>query len=346
MTVLGPEHVVLNPPRYSACIEYLKAQELYGHTGGYEAECRRMYQAAKLTALRFLISLQWLIGDASSEGVPVSAGEVARAIQRKRASYPSGASEFEPALERSGRTIADLEFEIRAELARKKIYERLMNAQPKIAQSHVLSYYERHRRRYRVSERIYFNIAEGFKDAAAARQLERDVAQGKRRLSDAGVQETLERRNLAGYSGAKRTLADAIFAAKHHVAVGPLYLNYRYYLFEVTRVTPAHAKPLASVRKSIERLLLDEQWRRARSRFTEALRRTWTARTHCAPAYVVPGCTQYGLGAARVVRRGRRLAEARDGVDIAARRDQRLARVAQAGPTKDRASVQFGGPNW
>jgi hypothetical protein len=73
----------------------------------------------------FLISSDWVLGEAQSLGVHVSAGQARRTFDRvRRLQFPKD-SEFEAFLEQSGQTVSDLIFRIRLNLLSERIQKRV-----------------------------------------------------------------------------------------------------------------------------------------------------------------------------------------------------------------------------
>jgi hypothetical protein len=101
--------------------------------------------------------------------------------------------------------------------------------------------------------------------------------------------EWLERPDFRAIGEEKRILFRAVFRARPNVLVGPLRINGFYFLFRVTRTSPARVETLAEASKAIRKELSV----RRRVRFVKSWRRKWTAETSCAPRYVVQKCKQY-----------------------------------------------------
>jgi len=96
-------------------------------------------------------------------------------------------------------------------------------------------------------------------------------------------------------------LERAVFAAKQGRIVGPLRTlsspsssSYSYYVFTVTgRGKPSSLQPLTQVASQIRQALTQQLQQQSWVTFTLAYAKRWTARTLCAPRYVVPDCRNY-----------------------------------------------------
>jgi hypothetical protein len=249
-------------------------------------------QALTSQALGFLISANWLIGEAAERGLGVSGQEVKQRLEQQIGSYPGGAAEFEQSLKAIGHTLGDSELEITAELASEKLRRSIAKAQPTITEADLAAYYRRNISRYLVSERRYFNLVQTVRPEPGAKRHLEAAIRGKS-LAEIGRHEMLERSEVVHYKGGDTNILAAIVAARPHVVVGPLEQDAHFFVFEVARIVPAHPEPFAKVRRSIARELADARQRRALGRFADAWRTRWVARTDCEPGYVVQKCRQY-----------------------------------------------------
>jgi hypothetical protein len=278
MAALAPGHFVPDPPRYSACIARQREFSFQSSATMVKNECRQQYLELEQRALDFLISSQWLIGEAEARGLQPSPVHAARRLA-------AGGST-------AGLSGADTELVTTAQQAEAAIRWALAKDEAEVTPAEVAAYYSRNMHDFERRERRYFDIFEQLPSEAVARKAMQDVAKSRTRATLA-IHESLDRHDSAEVVPWKRAIEKAIFAAKPHVLVGPLRLKGLWCFFEVTRVRPAAAKPLASVSAAIARRLADERRRRALARFVAAWRRRWVARTDCSPGYVVEKCRQY-----------------------------------------------------
>jgi hypothetical protein len=290
LSVMAPRHVAPVPPTYSACIAHEKKIAPQSAMAQLREECRDQYREVAQKVLGLLISARWLTGEAAEQGVKVSPDEVAERLEQKRKSYAS-AAEFGESLKAIAHTRADVRVELEAELAREKLLGKLAADEPTISTAAVAAYYDAHARQYHIPEERYFDIGENFRSAALARKAMREADAGHRLAQS--LHEKLPRKPYTDYNGEKRTIYEAIFKAKPNVITGPIDLNGYYFVIDVTRVAPPYVQELPQVREAIAKQLAAEQHKRTLAAFVAAWRSKWTARTDCAPVYVVPGCRQY-----------------------------------------------------
>jgi foldase protein PrsA len=277
MSIMASEQAVPDPPRYDACIAHEQTLIPQSGRAGLREECEQQYRALKVRALGFLISTEWLLGEAAEQGLKVGdSAAKERQLERRYA-------RAEP---------DDVKFAVKAELAAAALRQRLRKAEPKITLSQIMAYYRQHLRRFERPERRYFDIIERLPSEAAARRVMQVAGRGS--LSRmAAVHESVDRPDPAEIAPKKRAILRAIFAAKAHTLVGPAPLNGLYSVFEVTRIMPHLLQPLADVRGSIETEISRDREDRRLARFVRAWRNKWLARTNCRPGYVVQKCKQY-----------------------------------------------------
>jgi PPIC-type PPIASE domain len=287
MAVLAPQHVVPDPPRYTACIAHRRMLSPQSDRKILEQECRQQDRELTRRTLDFLIASRWLTGEAAERGVAVSTRDLTRRLAQKERRY-ANAAEFQEALGAIDHTLADLKFETTAELASEKLARRLSQSEPAITHSEIVDYYRRRIASYHIPEERYFDIGENFHSAAEARRRRAQVAVGEE-----SIHELLPRKPFTDYNGEKRTIYEVIFKAKRHVVSQPVRLNGAYFLINVTRIRPAYVQSLAHVEHAIDTKLVTARRRVTLATFIAAWRAKWTARTRCSPGYVLQKCSEY-----------------------------------------------------
>jgi foldase protein PrsA len=250
-------------------------------------------EALRWQALSYLISSQWLIGEAAAEGIGVTKAQVARRLAERERSFAGGRREFEGFLGAVARTVADQELEVQVELASEAIRRRLAAGETRITPAEVADRYRRHLAEYAVPEERHYEIVENIPNAALARKLRREVESGRSLATLGGPEAYPRKKSFSSYPGERPAVIEAVFKAAPHVLTGPVKAGPYYFLIEVTRITPAFMRSFAQVRDAIASRLAAEQPRRRLAAFTASWRSTWKARTSCRAGYVVRECRQY-----------------------------------------------------
>jgi foldase protein PrsA len=290
MTVLAPQHQVPDPPAYAACIAARRRGGQRGSTTALASYCANLHRTLERSALDYLITSDWLVGEAAQEGVPVSTGEVGRRLRERERGFSGSSTEFAATLSAIGHTRADVKLEITRELAAKHISRRLSQLEARISSSQVAQYYRQHVAQFSHPEERHFYIVENIIGKQTARALRHEFASRKRSIAGDSEHEALLR---PASMQPQRTIVKAIFKVKPNVVSEPVPVGNYFFLVQVWKVTPAYVQSLAQAQAEIARMLASEQRDRTIARFLRSWRSRWTARTNCSPGDVVPGCRQY-----------------------------------------------------
>jgi foldase protein PrsA len=245
-------------------------------------------------ALDYLISSQWLIGESASRGLAISEQEVNRRVAgRRAASFPGGETEFRAFLATTHRSMADVEFEAKVELASSGLRQLAAAAAPRVTDAQVKRYYEQNRRQFVIPEERVTKYA-STKKRAQAERLKHEVESGRRDLTSAEQRTYGESTYTVNNPSSHRSpLEVAVFAAKPNVLTNVVILGGDYYLFKVIKVFPPVTQSFAQVKRTIKKQLAEEAQRQALAAFVKTWREKWAARTDCRPGYIVQKCNQY-----------------------------------------------------
>jgi hypothetical protein len=245
-------------------------------------------------ALDFLIFSDWLIGAAAEAHVAATSAEVSRRVENTRTSGLPGveSTSYLRALRRTGRTPADVRFEVETEIAYRHLRESVLASAAPVGPSEVLAYFNAHRRRYVVSERRYIEI-DNVKSQANALRVKAEIKAG-RSFAAISLHEVLSRATAFRVRG-KVMIERAIFAAKPGELVGPIAIEpfENDSIFIVRRIVPSRLKTFVEAKGDVEALLGKAREQTALARFNAALRAKWAAATDCRPGFVMERCRQY-----------------------------------------------------
>ncbi|HEX5308713.1 MAG TPA: peptidyl-prolyl cis-trans isomerase [Solirubrobacteraceae bacterium] len=303
----GQKPVVPDPPTYKACIAHLEATAPKPAKGQpkptaatYKAQCEQQYTALKQQVLGFLISANWVIGEAEAQGVKVSDAEVHKQFnQIKSQQFPKEA-DFQKFLASSGQTVSDLELRVKLDMLSQKIQQKITkDAGKKPSQQEVKSYYEAHKSQYGQPERRNILIILT-KTQAQAEKAKKEIESGKSFSSVAKAVSIDPVSKAAGGSlpgvvkgQEQKALDEAVFKAQLNVLGGPVKTPFGYYVYEVKKTLPANQQPLSSVQSSIRQQLTAQKQQKALSEFVKNFRKKWEGRTECRSEYSVKDCKGY-----------------------------------------------------
>lgn len=299
--------VVPDPPSFKACIAHLEATAPKPAKGQpkptaatYKAQCEQQYTALKQQVLGFLISANWVLGEAEAQGVKVSDKEVQKQFnQIKSQQFPKEA-DFKKFLASSGQTVSDLLLRVKLDMLSQKIQQKVSkNAGKKPSQQEIKAYYEQHKSQYGQPERRNILIILT-KTQAQAEKAKKEIESGK---SFASVAKSVSIDPVSKAAGGslpgvvkgqeQKALDEAVFKAQLNVLGGPIKTPFGYYIYEVKKTLPANQQALSAVQSSIQQQITAQKQQKALSEFVKNFRKKWEARTECRAEYSVKDCKGY-----------------------------------------------------
>lgn len=304
---VGQRPVVPDPPTYRRCIAAKRAASeprAKGAKPPSDAElkrlCREQYEQLRDDVMRFLVQGEWLRAEARRSGIRVSPAEIERTFDEQlRQAFPgkNGNARYQQFLRRTGMTKRDILERIELSLLQQRIQQRVQDRAAAIDESDIVSYYERNKQQFSQPERrdVELVLTDTRAQALRARrEIERgrSFAEVARRYSTDDVSKQQGGRLTGVTRGSQeRALDNAIFKARRKQLVGPLRTALGFYVFRVTRISPARTEPLnATVRATIRSQLESDQQQKALTLFIQEFSERSRAETVCAEGFVVSEC--------------------------------------------------------
>jgi foldase protein PrsA len=294
------------PPNYTECIAHLEATaakpakgQAKPTTAQLKSECEQQYTSLKQEVLGFLISSEWVIGEASHLGVNVSDAEVKKEFEKIKTQQFPKAAEFEKFLATSGQSVSDLLLRVKLNMLSSKIQKKIAQGKGTVSKAEIEKYYKANMSRFGTPEKRNVAIILT-KTEAEAQAAKKEIESGKSFASVAkakSIDPTSKAKGglLVGVTKGQEEAAlnTAIFSAKPNVLSGPVKTPFGYYIYEVKSVTSGNQQTLAQAESSIKQQLTATQQQAALSKFVKEFKKTWTAKTDCRPEFVVMDCKQY-----------------------------------------------------
>jgi foldase protein PrsA len=302
----GSKPVVPLPPSFSGCIAHLAATaakpakgQKAPTTAQYKTQCEQQYKSLQTEVLGFLISSQWVLGEAAKLGLKVSDAETKKQFAKIKAEQFEKASDFEKFLESSGQTVSDLLLRVKLNLVSAKIQKKITSGKSTVTEAQVAKYYNENKSKYGVPEKRSVQIILT-KDEAAAKSAKKQIESGK---SFASVAKKVSIDPTSKSKGGllpevikgeeEKALDTAIFSASANVLGGPIKTPFGYYIYEVKGITPGTQQSLAQSKAAIKTQLASTGSQKALSTFVKEFKKRWTAKTDCRSGFVVTDCKQY-----------------------------------------------------
>ena len=88
----------------------------------------------------------------------------------------------------------------------------------------------------------------------------------------------------------EKALDQAVLSAKKGVLTGPVKTQFGWYVFKVTKITPASQQTLQQSTQTIRNLLRSQREQKALEDFVNKFRKDYRDKTHCASGFKTPDC--------------------------------------------------------
>jgi foldase protein PrsA len=262
-----------------------------------KAQCQQEYDGLRDQVMQFLVSAQWIQGEAKDQSVSVSDSDVQKKFaQTKKQSFPKDA-DYQKFLKQSGMTQADILFRVKLDALSSKIRDKVTKGKSKVTDAQITTYYNKNKKRFAQPERRDLRIvltktlaqANAAKKALASGQSWKAVA--KKYSTDQSTKNTGGQLLAVTKGQQDRTFENAAFKATTNKVFGPVKTQFGYYVFEVTKVTPASQQSLAQAKNTIRQLLASQNQQKALNDFVKDFQKKWKDRTDCRKGYITQDCS-------------------------------------------------------
>ncbi len=295
----APVIVPSDPPNFDRCVAQVRQQIpslAKTSTKQVRADCKQLFTSLSSQVMDFLIKGYWYQAEAARDHIKVTNAQVQKALDTAKAQQFPTASSFNTFLSQTGQTMADLLFRFRINQLYTKLIARYT---PKITAATIANYYQSHVSQFGTPESRNMRIvltttlaqANAAKKALQSGQSWNVVA--KKYSTDA----TSKNHGglLVGVTQGEEDAAlnKASFEAPVNALVGPVHGQFGYYVFEVTKITPATQKTLAQSTTAIRQTLTSQQQTSAANDVNSAAKKHWFTGTSCRSVYEMADCSGY-----------------------------------------------------
>ena len=291
------------PPDYAACVAQKRKTTPKPAKGQpkvtdaqLKTQCKQEYGALRDQVLQLLISFEWIEGEAKEMDIKVTDAEVKKSFDKqKKEAFPKTA-DFEKFLKDSGQSEEDILQRVRLDTLSNKIREKVTKGKDEVTDAQIEAYYNKNKARFAQPERRDLRIVLT-KGEAKAKQAKAAIEDGQS-FKKVAKQYSIDQASKA--QGGKlpavakgqqeKALDAAIFKAKKGELTGPIKTQFGYYVFEVTKVTPASQQTLAQAKATIKQTLASQNQQKALDKFVKSFRKRWKAKTDCREGYRTQDC--------------------------------------------------------
>jgi len=297
----GGAVVVPDPPDFTECVDAKKQQPVPPGSkkptdDDLKKQCEQEFDSLKQQVMQFLISAEWIQQEADARDIEVSDEEVQKQFEdQKKQSFPND-KQYQQFLKTSGQTEEDLLFRVKLDVLSTKVRDEIIEGTDDISDEDISNYYDENKERFSQPERRDLNVvltkteakANEAKQAIESGQSFKDVA--KEFSIDEASKSQGGKLPAVAEGQQEKAFDDAIFSADKNELTGPVKTQFGWYVFEVTKVTPASQQSLDDAKETIKSLLKSEREQKALDSFIEDFQEKYKEETHCADDYVVQEC--------------------------------------------------------
>jgi foldase protein PrsA len=302
----GGEAVVPDPPSFTKCVEAKgRAPAQPGAPKPdpvqLKDQCRQEFEGLRDQVMQFLVSAEWIRQEADTRGIEVSDQEVRQQFEDQKKQSFQKDRDYEEFLRTSGQTENDLLFRVEVDLLSNQIREDVIKGQGEISQGEIEDYYNENKERFgqpelrdiRVvktddeadADEAHQALEDGDKFSAVAKKYSTDETSKSQGGELAAVQK--------GQQLLPKAAEDAVFSARKGELMGPVETDQGFYVFEVTKITPASQQTLEEARETIANLLRSQKEQETLDGFIEDFRREYRGETICADGYTFSECDNF-----------------------------------------------------
>jgi foldase protein PrsA len=298
-----PKAQIPDPPNFTKCVANKKAtaaQPAKGQPEPTEAQlkgqCKQEYNTLRDQVLEFLIRGNWIEQETDKQNVKITDKEVQKQIDAAVKQAFQNPADFQKFLQRSGLTQADVFYQQRNQLLQQKLTEKVTKAQSKVGDAQIAAYYNKNKSKFATPERrdLRIVLTKAQDKAAQAKRALQSGQSWKAVTKQYSVDQASKAQGgqLTGVAKGQqeKALDEAIFNAQKGKLVGPVKTQFGYYVFEVSKVTPAKQQSLEQSKASIQQILTSDGQRKALDKFGKDYRKRWKAETACRKGFTTADC--------------------------------------------------------
>jgi parvulin-like peptidyl-prolyl isomerase len=293
---------VPDPPNFTQCVAAKQKQPLPKGAqpppvAQLKSQCKQQYDGLKQQTMQFLISAEWLQQEAKAKGVNATPAQVQKTFQdQKKQAFPKEA-DYQKFLQTSGRSEADLLFQVKLSVLTNALQAKVTQGGAKVTQSQIADYYNKNKQRFAQPESRDLLVVLT-KNQSKANQALGELKKKKPwkavvKKYSVDTASKAQGGKLPGVTkGTQEKAFDAaIFSAKKGELKGPVKTQFGYYVFQVTKVTPASQQTLAQASQTISNLLKSQSQQKALNDFVKDFQKRYRDKTVCAKTFTTTQCS-------------------------------------------------------
>jgi foldase protein PrsA len=293
---------VPDPPNFTKCVAAKEAQPLpkgaqKPPVAQLKAQCKQQYDGLKQQTMQFLIQSQWIEQEAKARHVNATDAQVQKTFQdQKKQAFPKEA-DYQKFLKTSGRSEQDILFQVRQSVLVNALQAKVVENKGNVTQAQIAAYYNKNKTRFAQPESRDLLVVLTKTKAKAGQAL----GELKKKKPWKAVVKKYSVDTASKAQGGKlpgvtkgtqeKAFDAAIFSAKKGELKGPVKTQFGYYVFQVTKVTPASQQTQTQASETIKNLLKSQAQQKALSDFVKDFQKRYRGKTKCAKGFVTSMCS-------------------------------------------------------
>ena len=191
----------------------------------------------------------------------------------------------------------DILFRVKLNELQQKLTQKVTQDATKVTDEDIQEYYDKNKRRFAQPERRDLRVVLTKTEAKANEAYDAldDGDKWKQVVNQYSIDEASKAQGGLLPAVAKgqqdKALDDAVFQAKKGQLEGPVKTQFGWYVFEVTKITPASQQSLEQSKDTVRNLLRSERQQKALDEFVKEFREDYREETKCADDYRIEECS-------------------------------------------------------
>jgi foldase protein PrsA len=293
---------VPDPPDFEKCVAAKKKLPVpKGQQRPSDAtlkkQCDTEYDTLKTEVMQFLIQAEWVQQEAENQDVKVSDKQIKQSFEdQKKQAFPNDKA-YEDFLKTSGMTEEDILFRVKLDQLQQKLTAKITQDSKKVTDEDISEYYDKNKKRFAQPERrdLLVVLTKTEAQAEKAKAALEDGDSFKQVAKQYSIDEASKAQGgklpAVTQGQQEKAFDDAIFGAKKGELVGPVKTQFGWYVFEVSKVSPASQQSLDEAEEAIRNLLRSQGQQEALDKWIKSFREDYKDKTDCADEFRIAECS-------------------------------------------------------
>jgi foldase protein PrsA len=259
-------------------------------------QCQTEYDSLRDQVVGLLVSYKWIEGEAAKQGVKVTDAEVKKSFEtQKKQNFPKEA-DWQKFLKTSGQSQNDILLRVKLDLLSQKIRDKVIKGKDKVTDAQIQAFYDKNKSRFTQPETRDIQLVLT-KTQAKAKAAKAAIQSGQ---SWGAVVKKYSVDDASKANGGKlpgqakgtleKSLDAGVFSAAKNKLTGPVKTQFGWYVFRVTKITPAKTQTVDQAKTTIKQTLVSQNQQKALDSFVADFRKRWRDKTECREGYTTSDC--------------------------------------------------------